>query len=87
MNHLLRRFLIGVIVAVLTLMSRGDEQGELTIDEIKKLKVKEIRKRLDERGQKCSGCVEKDEYVAKYLEFQHMPLVERKAPVTEDKAN
>jgi len=68
----------------------GDESADiapLTAVEIKKLKIKDIRKRLEARGQKCSGCVEKDEYVAKYLEVQHMPLVERpKAPATEDKA-
>lgn len=48
----------------------------LTEAEVKKLRVKVIRKLLKERGQECKGCVEKEEFVAKFLEVQWMPKQE-----------
>lgn len=52
------------------------EPAPLTESEVKKLRVKAIRKLLKERGQECKGCVEKDEFVAKFLEVQSLPKQE-----------
>lgn len=37
-----------------------------------KLKVKDLKKILDQRGVKCSGCTEKVDFVKKCQETDHM---------------
>ncbi|ETV95499.1 hypothetical protein H310_10968 [Aphanomyces invadans] len=39
-----------------------------------KLRVKELKKILSERGVSCHGCVEKDDFVKKLQETEHMEL-------------
>lgn len=39
-----------------------------------KLRVKELRKILDNRGVGCDGCLEKGDYVRKCQETEHLEL-------------
>ena len=39
-----------------------------------KMRVKELKKLLDQRGAKCTGCTEKQDYVAKCEETEHLDL-------------
>ena len=48
------------------------KEGEKT--DYNKLKVKDLKKILDQRGVKCSGCTEKTEFVNKCLETEHMEM-------------
>ena len=85
--------LLGMVLCLMLMVgvSRGEEVTEegasapaaaavLEIEDVKKLRVKEIRKLLAARGQACTGCVEKDEFVAKFMEVQSMPVLEPTKP-------
>ena len=39
-----------------------------------KMRVKDLKKILDQRGEKCSGCTEKHEYVKKCEDTEHLDL-------------
>jgi len=43
--------------------------------ELAKLKVKQLHEMLRARGQKCEGCAEKEDLVARVLEVQHLPTL------------
>ena len=43
----------------------SEKQIDLKTVNIKKLKVKELKKILEQNGQDCKGCTEKSEYVKK----------------------
>lgn len=44
--------------------------------DLSKLRVKQLRSILAERGVECKGCVEKDEFVKKVQETEHLASVE-----------
>jgi hypothetical protein len=81
-----------VLTAILALSAtfvRGEDEQpaseqQLTREEAGKLRVKELRKLLAGRGQACSGCVEKHEFVEKFMEVQHLPLVKAEPPKSEE---
>lgn len=53
------------------------EEGEAEAKELpnfKKMKVKELRALLEERGVECRGCAEKSDLVARVEETYHLPL-------------
>ena len=83
------RFLLCLAVWISSvILTKGEGSAELSLEEVKKLRVKDLRKGLAARGQACSGCVEKDEFVAKFMEVQSMPIIESKkeaAPAPESK--
>ncbi|XP_029455406.1 mesencephalic astrocyte-derived neurotrophic factor isoform X2 [Rhinatrema bivittatum] len=54
-----------------------DKQIDLTTVDLKKLRVKELKKILDEWGESCKGCVEKSDYIRKINEL--MPKYAPKA--------
>ena len=39
-----------------------------------KMRVKELKKLLEQRGEKCVGCTEKPEFVKKCEETEHLDL-------------
>jgi hypothetical protein len=48
--------------------------------EIRKMKVKELRKFLDDRGLPCDGCVEKADFVKKAIAAKSTPILDSKKP-------
>jgi protein disulfide-isomerase-like protein len=52
--------------------SKAPEENLDDLD-FKKLRVKQLKKIIAERGQACTGCTEKHEFVAKAEEVRHMP--------------
>ena len=38
------------------------------------MKVKDLKKLLDQRNVKCSGCTEKPDFVKKCIETEHLDL-------------
>lgn len=43
-------------------------------EDIKKLRVKQLKRILNDRGVECEGCLEKEDYVKRVLETAHMDL-------------
>ncbi|XP_043979437.1 mesencephalic astrocyte-derived neurotrophic factor [Gambusia affinis] len=48
---------------------RYDKQLDLTTVDLKKLKVKDLKKILDEWGESCKGCAEKSDFIRKITEL------------------
>jgi len=48
--------------------------------DIAKMKVKELRQMLDERGVECKGCAEKLHLIQRVKETMHMPVIKKKFP-------
>jgi hypothetical protein len=76
--------LLALLALAFSFVARGEDEQpvaeQLTSEDAGKLRVKELRKLLAARGQSCSGCVEKHEFVAKFMEVQHLPLVKAEPP-------
>jgi thiol-disulfide isomerase/thioredoxin len=49
--------------------------SEIDISKLKKLRVKQLRKLLKERGQRCVGCTDKSEFVQRVKESLHLPVL------------
>lgn len=64
----------------------SEEAALLSKEEISKLSIKELRKRFSERGQSCSGCAEKSEWVNKYFEIQSQEVITPKPKPEEPKS-
>ena len=45
---------------------------EEMIAQLKKKRVKELRGLLNDRGVKCEGCLEKDDFIKRIMETKHM---------------
>lgn len=62
----------GGAVAALTGMcplSPADKQLDLSTVDLKKLKVKDLKKILEEWGESCKGCAEKSDFIRKITEL------------------
>lgn len=46
-----------------------DKQLDLTTVDLKKLKVKDLKKILEEWGESCKGCAEKSDFIRKITEL------------------
>ena len=55
--------IVGVACAALDSAPQSDAAAPLGLDELKKLRIPELKKFLAARGQTCDGCAEKDDYV------------------------
>lgn len=55
----------------------ADKQIDLSTVDLKKLRVKELKKILDDWGEMCKGCAEKSDYIRKINEL--MPKYAPKA--------
>mmetsp|Transcript_6584 Transcript_6584/g.15215 ORF Transcript_6584/g.15215 Transcript_6584/m.15215 type:complete len:196 (-) Transcript_6584:46-633(-) len=53
-----------------------DVRRQLDLDDVPKLRVKELRKFLYDRGVECVGCTEKPEFVKKVQESLDLPVLE-----------
>ena len=62
---------------VTLLLSPPDKQIDLSTVDLKKLRVKELKKILDDWGETCKGCTEKSDYIRKINEL--MPKYAPKA--------
>ncbi|GJP55543.1 hypothetical protein CLOM_g14503 [Closterium sp. NIES-68] len=66
-----------VLLLVLPLIA-GEEQsasaGNADVD-LTKLRVKELKRMLEERGVECQGCIEKEHLVSHLRETIHLPLL------------
>lgn len=60
-----------------SLLSPPDKQIDLSTVDLKKLRVKELKKILDDWGETCKGCAEKSDYIRKINEL--MPKYAPKA--------
>jgi len=49
------------------------QEGEESVD-YSKLKVKQLKTLLDQRGIKCSGCTEKADFVKRCVETEHLEM-------------
>ncbi|KAK3281830.1 hypothetical protein CYMTET_10401 [Cymbomonas tetramitiformis] len=58
------------------------EAAKKELPNFRKMRVKELRKLLDERGVECKACGEKDDLVQRISETYHLPLTEK--PDTKD---
>eukprot|EP00667_Euglena_gracilis_P018994 EG_transcript_20264 len=54
--------------------------GVLTEDSVRAMKIKDLRKFLDDRGIPCEGCVEKADFVKKALATKDTPVLDAKKP-------
>lgn len=45
------------------LVSRADKQLDLSTVDLRKLKVKELKKILEDWGESCKGCAEKSDFI------------------------
>ncbi|MED6284306.1 hypothetical protein CHARACLAT_017943 [Characodon lateralis] len=54
---------------------RYDKQLDLTTVDLKKLKVKDLKKILEDWGESCKGCAEKSDFIRKIIELmpKHAP--------------
>lgn len=50
-------------------VSLVDKQLDLTTVDLKKLKVKDLKKILEEWGESCKGCAEKSDFIRKITEL------------------
>ena len=48
---------------------------DLSLDEVRKLSIKQLKKNLSEIGLECKGCAEKDDYVKLFYDNQNLPKV------------
>lgn len=62
---------------LLSLLSSLDKQIDLSTVDLKKLRVKELKKILDDWGESCKGCAEKSDFIRKINEL--MPKYAPKA--------
>jgi hypothetical protein len=53
-------------------LTDDDETGR-----IGKMRIKELKKELSERGQKCVGCKEKDDFVTLLKDTFHLPKINK----------
>jgi mesencephalic astrocyte-derived neurotrophic factor len=49
-----------------------DKQIDVNSVDLKKLKVKDLKKILNEWGEDCSGCTEKTEFIKKIEDIKHL---------------
>lgn len=49
--------------------SRADKQLDLSTVDLKKLKVKDLKKILEDWGESCKGCAEKSDFIRKITEL------------------
>ncbi len=68
----LRRLAAVLLLALVALLVPA--AAELTLAELKKRPVRELRAMLAERGVECKGCSEKAEVAARVFATQHLPL-------------
>ncbi len=64
-----------------------DKQIDVDAVDIKKLKVKDLRKILSDWGEYCNGCTEKSDFIRKIEEVKHLHTgskTEKKAKTNED---
>jgi hypothetical protein len=62
--------------------------GDLSLSDIRLMRLKKIREKLDERGVTCVGCVEKDDFAQLYFEHRADPVLteEQKVKLAKIKA-
>ena len=49
-------------------------QAAATAEDVNKLRVKQLKTILNDRGVECEGCLEKSDFVKRVLETAHMDL-------------
>lgn len=53
----------------LSVLLSTDKQVDLSTVDLKKLKVKDLKKILDEWGESCKGCAEKSDFIRKITDL------------------
>ena len=71
---------LAAIIAVLLLACcwAAEDASQLTVDDIRKWRLKELRAFLDERQLPCVGCIEKGNFVREVFENRNVPIPEKK---------
>jgi hypothetical protein len=66
--------------AATTTTGEGETDGTAIVsaDEAKKFTIRKLKGLLAERGLKCKGCAEKDDFVKMFVENQHLEMVSGK---------
>eukprot|EP01116_Phalansterium_solitarium_P015250 TRINITY_DN3356_c0_g1_i1.p2 TRINITY_DN3356_c0_g1~~TRINITY_DN3356_c0_g1_i1.p2 ORF type:complete len:165 (-),score=47.22 TRINITY_DN3356_c0_g1_i1:65-559(-) len=78
------RLVFGLVFCFLIALAACEQApaADATAPEIplEKMKIKELRKMLEERGVECHGCKEKSDLVERVKETMHLPILEKPAP-------
>eukprot|EP01041_Mallomonas_annulata_P013838 gene13838-29435_t len=72
--------IIYLLFSFLAILSITSCQDLLSKDELSKLSGKALKKMLQERGQDCKGCSEKQDFVEKVFGVQSLPIIETPKP-------
>ena len=75
MRSLVRVCALALLLATVTRAEDPSPPALLTKDDLKALKIKDLRALLASRGRSCEGCSEKADYVDLALEVQHLPTL------------
>eukprot|EP00850_Spirogloea_muscicola_P010398 SM000061S19225 [mRNA] locus=s61:203396:205042:+ [translate_table: standard] len=67
--------LLLVLVVAAASVAASEDAGPAADVDYSKLRVKELKKLLDERGVECLGCVEKEHLVAKVKDSVDLPVL------------
>lgn len=79
---------LGLLVLLASAFPPCSAEGEEeAAPDYSKMRVKELRKMLEERGVECKGCAEKADLVARVKETAHLPIVEEKSADPEKEAS
>ena len=66
---------ISIVCLLLVFLGMTIAADELSIDEIRKLKIADLKKRLKLKGLVCNGCAEKEDFVNLFVNNQNLPDV------------
>lgn len=64
-----RGFVAASFITLCLFVSPADKQLDLSTVDLKKLKVKDLKKILEEWGESCKGCAEKSDFIRKITEL------------------
>jgi len=68
-------------------LSNDQETNEISDGEISKMKIKDLRLFLADRGLECFGCAEKSDFVEMAKKNKHIPLIKQKQNDQDDSQN
>lgn len=68
-RHITKHKVLGHVGNSVLCVPCADKQLDLTTVDLKKLKVKDLKKILEEWGESCKGCAEKSDFIRKITEL------------------
>eukprot|EP00917_Polyrhabdina_sp_WS-2016_P012000 GHVP01026385.1.p1 GENE.GHVP01026385.1~~GHVP01026385.1.p1 ORF type:complete len:157 (+),score=41.72 GHVP01026385.1:502-972(+) len=68
------KFILGLL-SIVNMVVKSDEFNEMKISELKKF--------FEDRGQKCLGCMTKEDYIEEARNIKDLPVIEKKEEVSD----